>query len=74
MRLLPLASAALASTLLLPAIDAFADDGQIFRRQTSSPPGETQDPEPEGEHAYVKLMNFRIPAQAADGTLLDTLD
>ena len=74
MRLLPLASAALASTLLLPAIDAFADDGEIFRRQTSSPPGETQDPEPEGEHAYVKLMNFRVPAQAADGTLLETLD
>jgi hypothetical protein len=53
---------------------AFADDGEIFRRQTSSPPGEVMDPEPEGAHAFIKLMNFRVPAQAADGTLLETID
>ena len=51
-----------------------ADDGEIFRRQTSSPPGETMNPEPEGEHAFIQLMNFRVPAQAADGTLLETID
>ncbi|MEJ2308296.1 MAG: choice-of-anchor O protein [Gammaproteobacteria bacterium] len=51
-----------------------ADDGEILRRQISSPPGEVQNPEPEGEHAFIQLMNFRVPAQAADGTLLETID
>ena len=35
---------------------AFADDGDLFRRQTSSPPGETMDPEPEGEHAAAGVF------------------
>jgi hypothetical protein len=49
---------------------AFADDGEILRRQISSPPGEIQDPEPEGEHAFIKLMNFHVPSQASSGDLL----
>ena len=66
---------AIAATLFAGSVaTAFADDGEIFRRQTSSPPGEVMDPEPEGEHAFIKLMNFRVPAQSADGTLLDTLE
>jgi hypothetical protein len=51
------------------SIPALADDGPIFRRSVSSPPGITENPEPEGEHAFVKLMNFRVPAQAASGDL-----
>jgi hypothetical protein len=54
-----------------PVSTALADDGVVFRRQTSSPPGETQDPEPEGEHAFIKLMNFRVPAQTASGDLTE---
>ena len=69
---LTLACAALLTGAM--AATAFADDGEIFRKQTSSPPGETMNPEPEGEHAFVKLMNFRVPAQAANGTVLDTID
>jgi len=66
---------AISATLLAgPVVSAFADDGEIFRRQTSSEPGLTLNPEPEGEHAFIQLMNFRVPAQAADGTLLDTLE
>ena len=63
MKLLPLVTAAVASSLLLVGITASADDGEIFRRQTSSSPGTVADPEPEGEHAFIKLMNFRVPAR-----------
>ena len=49
----------------------FADDGEIFRRSMSSAPGITENPEPEGEHAYVQLMNFRVPAQSAAGELVE---
>jgi hypothetical protein len=65
-----LAIAVTAALLAGSAASAFADDGQILRRQISSPPGETQDPEPEGEHAFVKLMNFHVPSQAANGELV----
>jgi hypothetical protein len=52
---------------MLAGITVSADDGQILRRSVSSPPGETENPEPEGEHAYVSLMNFRVPTQRANG-------
>ena len=48
---------------------AFADDGVLLRRSVSSAPGQTANPEPEGEHAFTKLMNFYVPAQAANDTL-----
>jgi len=49
---------------------AFADDSQILRRQISSTPGETQNPEPEGEHAFIQMMNFHVPSQASSGDLV----
>ena len=48
----------------------FADDGQRMVRSVSSPPGITDNPEPEGEHAFIKLMNFHVPSQAAGGGLV----
>jgi len=50
---------------------AFADDGQRLVRNVSSSPGTTEDPEPEGEHAFIKLMNFHVPSQNASGELVD---
>ena len=64
-----LVSTALMSSLLLGGTGVYADDGEILRRSVSSPPGETQNPEPEGEHAFIKLMNFYVPAQSASGEL-----
>ena len=63
----------LASSLLLAGLagsTAFADDGQRLVRSVSSPPGDTENPEPEGEHAFIKLMNFHVPSQSADGNLV----
>ena len=79
MKFQSLTSAALASFVFMSGISStsvFADDGEIFRRSISSPPGITENPEPEGEHAFIKLMNFRVPAQAASGELtpLDYID
>ena len=59
----------LVSSLALTSLPLAADDGQRLVRSVSSPPGETQNPEPEGEHAFIKLMNFHVPTQRADGTL-----
>ena len=62
----------LASSILLATMagsTAFADDGERLVRSVSSPPGVTADPEPEGEHAFIKLMNFHVPAQLANGEL-----
>lgn len=50
----------------------FADDSEQLLRNVSSSPGTTENPEPEGEHAFIKMMNFRVPAQSSDGTLLVT--
>ena len=52
------------------ASTAFADDGEIFRRSISSAPGITENPEPEAEHAFISMMNFRVPSQAANGSLV----
>ena len=50
---------------------AYADDGERLVRSVSSSPGTTENPEPEGEHAFIKLMNFHVPAQSANGELRD---
>ena len=67
--ILTLMTAGLVSAAIVMPV--FADDGEILRRQISSPPGETRNPEPEGEHAFIKLMNFRVPAQTASGDLTE---
>ena len=62
----------LASSILLATMAgsaAFADDGQRLVRSVSSAPGTVENPEPEGEHAFIKLMNFHVPAQLASGEL-----
>jgi hypothetical protein len=64
MKLLPLSLA-----LLVASAPVLADDGQRLVRSVSSPPGITEDPEPEGEHAYIKMFNFYVPTQRADGTI-----
>ena len=74
MKFRPLTSAALASFIFMTGISStsvFADDGELLRRSVSSAPGQTENPEPEGEHAFTKLMNFYVPSQAADGTRRD---
>ena len=48
---------------------AYADDGERLLRSVSSSSGTTENPEPEGEHAFIKLMNFHVPAQSANGEL-----
>ena len=56
--------------ILIASTPLQADDGQRLVRSVSSPPGITEDPEPEGEHAFIKLMNFYVPSQAANGELV----
>lgn len=68
MRILPFTLAA-----LLASTPAFADDGERLVRSVSSPPGVTETPEPEGEHAFIKLMNFHVPAQLASGELTEII-
>jgi hypothetical protein len=51
-------------------INANADDGERVVKNVSSSPGQTENPEPEGEHAFIKLMNFHVPSQAASGDLV----
>ncbi len=63
----------LASSVLLAFMagsTAYADDGQRLVRSVSSAPGITEDPEPEGEHAFISMMNFHVPSQAASGDLV----
>lgn len=61
-----------ASAALLAGMTAatIADDGERLVRQMSSSPGQVANPEPEGEHAYTQMLNFYVPAQAANGELL----
>ena len=40
-----------------------------LHESVSSAPGVSFDAEPEGEHAYMSIMNFYVPAQAANGEL-----
>jgi hypothetical protein len=62
--------AALATVVALAASTASADDGALLRRSVSSASGQTENPEPEAEHAFTAVMNFYVPAQTADGELL----
>ena len=61
---------AMTMVLAMFASPVIADDGQRLVRSVSSPPGVTEDPESEGEHAFIKLMNFHVPSQAASGELV----
>ncbi len=45
------------------AVIATADDGKMERHPVTSAPGQTSDPEPIAEHAFVKYLNFYVPAQ-----------
>ena len=58
-----------AAFVVAAAPPSFADDGERLVRNVSSSPGTTENPEPEGEHAFIKLMNFHVPAQPANGEL-----
>ena len=58
-----------AAFVVASAPPAYADDGERLVRNVSSSPGTTENPEPEGEHAFIKLMNFHVPAQLASGEL-----
>jgi hypothetical protein len=53
----------------VPMTLVFADDGQLLVRSISSEPGPPLNPEPEGEHTSIKLMNFYVPTQRAIGSL-----
>ena len=57
------------TVLSISTFNAYADDGERLVRSVSSPPGNTENPEPEGEHAFIKMMNFHVPAQTASGDL-----
>lgn len=55
---------------------AFADDGALVRKSMAPSPG-TAPPVPAGyiaeaEHAFVDMMKFYVPMQAADGTVEPT--
>ena len=69
MKKLSLFFAAAAVGLAMSATSVIADDGERLVRNVSSSPGTTDNPEPEGEHAFIKLMNFHVPAQLASGEL-----
>jgi hypothetical protein len=62
-----------AALLAGSAATSFSDDGEIFRKNMSSTEGTVENPEPEGEHVYVNLMNFRVPAQSAAGELVELI-
>lgn len=54
--------------VILIASVVTADDGLMFRRNISdTPDGETED-------ALIGMMEFYVPAQTADGTLLESLE
>ena len=36
----------------------------------SSAAGISENPQPEGEHAFIKLINFHVPSQSANGDLV----
>lgn len=58
-----------ATALPMTAGQTPADDGRHLVRGVSSPPGIEDDPEPEGQHTFIKLMNFHVRAHRANGTL-----
>ncbi len=70
MRSKALLLAAAAALIAGMTATTFADDGERLFKTISSAPGQVGSPEPEGEHAFVQLMNFYVPAQSSDGTVL----
>ena len=60
----------LSLAMLIASTPVLADDGERLVRSVSSAPGITENPEPEGEHAFIKLMNFHVPTQSASGELV----
>lgn len=70
MKAKPIFIAVTAALLAGSTAVAVADDGAIERHPITSAPGQTANPEPLAEHAYVQLLNFYVPAQTSDGTLL----
>ena len=76
---------AMAGALTLVSAPLFADDGMLLKRNMSQQEADLYACPSHGEHAFTKLMNFRVPSQAAsgdlveieyinvDGTLVDTL-
>jgi hypothetical protein len=71
MKMFPIVLTALVSSILLTCMNAVADDGQRLVRSVSSSSGsEELAVEPEGEHAFIKMMNFHVPSQAASGELV----
>jgi hypothetical protein len=53
---------------LTVASTAWADDGAMLRRNVS------KTPELETEHAAIEMLNFYVPAQSSDGTLLNGIE
>jgi hypothetical protein len=55
---------------LITATTALADDGFLNRKSISHEAESTvPDYEDEAEHAFIQMMKFYVPAQAADGTV-----
>jgi len=77
MKLFSLTSTMLASSLLLAGLTgapAFADDGELIRKKMTPSQG-TAPPVPAGhiaeaDHAFIDMMKFYVPSQAANGTVL----
>jgi hypothetical protein len=57
--------------LILGAGQACADDGELVRKSMSKENGNTPVAShvPEAEHAFIDMMKFYVPAQAADGAV-----
>ncbi|GBC60718.1 hypothetical protein DENIS_1675 [Desulfonema ishimotonii] len=55
-------------SMMLVTVSAFADDGELFRRNVS------KTPDLETEHAYIKMLELYVPAQKSDGTLLEKIE
>ncbi|MGB5276038.1 MAG: hypothetical protein WBP02_02560, partial [Gammaproteobacteria bacterium] len=62
------------AALSLVSASLFADDGTIVRKDMAQQEADLYACPSHGEHAFTRLMNFRIPAQAASGELLDVIE
>jgi len=70
MRFTTFLTAILAALLAGLTATVFADDGKMERHPVTSAPGQTADPEPIAEHAFIQYLNFYVPAQKSNDTLL----
>ncbi len=62
------------AALTLVSAPLFADDGVIIQRDMSQQEQDLYNCPSHGEHAFIRAMNFRVPAQAASGELLDAIE